>query len=57
MLLLTWQKNILSGYFKVLHTNTAYCHAVGKKTKQNKPNHGWNLTVLFNTTKYSKQPC
>lgn len=30
MLLLIWQKDILSGYFEVLHANTASCHAVGK---------------------------
>lgn len=55
MLLLIRQKDIPSGYFKMLHTNSAYCHPVGKKNKKttSKQNHVFfNVTVLFNITKY-----
>lgn len=40
----------------MLHTNSAYCHPVGKKEKKkntSKQNHVFfNVTVLFNITKY-----
>lgn len=45
MLLLIWQKDILSGYLKVLHTNTAYCAAVGKPVGLT-----WQLPLLVPRT-------
>lgn len=45
MLLLIWQKDILSGYFKMLHPNSAIVILQE------------NVPVLLSITKHCKQPC